>query len=316
MSKGLCRLSSVGKLLLNPGLWQLRIAVLRQNNVISAATALLLAILLSVPAAAQAPSVPPNELVRAVLANELKAENDDHSHWMFRLQSEGPNGTTQVEEVVQTNNGDLKRPILINGRELTSKEQQQADQRIQQLIHNPGALRKSAKEKNEDALRGQRLLKMLPDGFTFTYGERRGDLVELHFKPNPHFKPRTHEAQVFHAMEGTIWLDTKQNRLAQISGHLTREVKFGGGFLGHLDKGGVFDVKQAEVAPGYWELTFLNVQMKGKALFFKTIGAQQKFSKSDFKLLPDNLTIAQGAEILRKQLAPHPRSNAQSFFQH
>jgi hypothetical protein len=69
----------------------------------------------------------------------------------------------------------------------------------------------------------------------------------------------------------------------------------------------VFDVKQAEVAPGYWELTFLNVQMKGKALFFKTIGAQQKFSKSDFKLMPDDLTIAQTAEILRKQASAHPR---------
>jgi hypothetical protein len=267
----------------------------------------LLTLMFSLPAAGQAPVMPANALVRQVLANELKAENEDHSHWMFRLQSESPDGTTQVEEVVQTKNGDLKRPIMINGRELTAEAQQQADQRIQQLIHNPGALRESAKEKNEDAARGQRLLKMLPNAFLFSYGERRGDIVQLNFEPDPHFPPHTREAQVFHAMEGTVWLDTKQNRLAHISGHLSREVKFGGGLFGHLDKGGVFDVQQAEVAPGYWELTFLNVQMKGKALFFKTIGTQQKFSKSDFKLMPDDLTIAQAAEILRKQASAHPQ---------
>lgn len=66
------------------------------------------------------------------------------------------------------------------------------------------------------------------------------------------------------------------------------------------------EVKQAEVAPGYWELTLLNVQMKGKALFFKTISVQQKYSRSSFKRVPDDLTIAQAAEILRTQVGSHP----------
>jgi hypothetical protein len=87
------------------------------------------------------------ELVRRVVANELKAQEEDHSHWMFRLQSEGPDGATQVEEVVQTKTGELKRPIMINGRELTAQEQEQADQRIEQLIRNSAPLRKGTKEK-------------------------------------------------------------------------------------------------------------------------------------------------------------------------
>ena len=276
----------------------------------------LLALVLPPSAAAQPSEMPANELVRRVLSNELKAENDDHSHWMFRLQSEAPNGTSEVEEVVQAKDGDLKRPILINGHQLTPAQQQEAERHIQQLLHNPSALKRSAKEKNEDAARSQRLLKMLPDAFLFRYGERRGDIVQLNFKPNPGFKPHTREAQVFHAMEGSIWLDTRENRLAHISGHLTREVKFGGGLLGHLDKGGVFDVQQAEVAPGYWELTVLDVHMTGKALFFKTIGAQQKIDKSDFKLIPDNLTIAQAAEILQKEIPPHLRATTQSLVHH
>src|SRR5437667_11847600 len=71
------------------------------------------------------------------------------------------------------------------------------------------------------------------------------------------------------------------------------------GLLGHLNKGGTFDVKQAEVARGYWEITLLKVQMKEKALFFKTIGVQQNYSRSDFRQVPDALTLAPAADILR-----------------
>ena len=98
---------------------------------------------------------------------------------------------------------------------------------------------------------------------------------------------------MFHGMEGSIRDDTKQERVAEISGHLIHTAKFGRGLLGHLDQGGTFEVRQAEVAPGYWELTALNVHMKGKALFFKTISVQQYYSRSELKLVPQNLTVAQ-----------------------
>ena len=136
----------------------------------------------------------------------------------------------------------------------------------------------------------------------FTYGQRRGDLVQLTFKPNPSFRPSFHEAQVFHAMEGSIWVSSRDYRLSEINGHLTHEVKFGGGLLGHLDRGGKFHVKQEEVAPRYWELTLLNVDMRGKALFFKTITVEEKLQRSSLQRVPDDLTLAQAAELLEKQI--------------
>ncbi len=164
---------------------------------------------------------------------------------MFRLVLERPDAQKEVDEVIETASGDLKRPILINGRKLTLQEQQQ---RVEQLVKDPKALRKSLKDKNQDAARSQQLLKMLPDAFIFSYGKRRGDLVQLKCTPNPHFRPPNREGAVFHAMAGSLWVDSKQLRIAEISGHLLHKVKFGGGLLGHLDEGGEFDVKQAEVA--------------------------------------------------------------------
>src|ERR1700731_2409615 len=105
---------------------------------------------------------------------------------------------------------------------------------------------------------------MLPDAFVFNYAGRAGDLIELSFRPNPNFQPPSLEARVFHDMEGELWVDVKQERLAAINGHLMEDVKFGGGLLGHLEKGGHFEVRQAEVAPGHWDMTFMAVDMKGK----------------------------------------------------
>jgi len=241
-----------------------------------------------------------NDFVRSALQNEVKGEANDHSHWMLKLETE-KSRRKETDEVVETKNGDLKRPVLINDRPLTASEQRRADEQIRRLVSNPGALRKSLQEQNDDAARSQRMLKILPQALIFRFGQQKGDAVELLFSPNPHFHPPTREAQVFQAMEGSLWIDSKQQRLMELSGHLTREVKFGGGLFGHLNAGGQFHVKQMEVAPGYWEMTLLQVDMKGKALFFKTIGVQQKLGRSDFHQVSDGLTLAEAADLLHKQ---------------
>jgi hypothetical protein len=97
-------------------------------------------------------------------------------------------------------------------------------------------------------------------------------------------------------------VDIKQERLAALSGQLMDDVKFGGGLLGYWDKEGKFDVRQTEVAPGEWEMTIQRVDMKGKALLFKTIGVKETENHSDFNRVPDDLTLAEAAGILNKQI--------------
>jgi len=87
------------------------------------------------------------------------------------------------------------------------------------------------------------------------------------------------------------------------------EVKFGGGLLGPLDKAGTFDVKQEPITKGYWEMTVLNVDMNGKALFFKTITVRQKISRSEFKRVPDDLAVAQAVDLLKKQIGSFQMPN-------
>jgi hypothetical protein len=245
--------------------------------------------------------LPANEFVRQIIDNELQAEQNDHSHWMLRLETQ-QSGKTEVREVVETKDGDLDRLISVNGKSLAEDQQRERERGLQRLVSNPAELRKSQRERNQDVERSQRLLKMLPDAFVFDYGEGRGDFQEMKFKSNPHFRPPSHEAAAFHAMEGVLWVHAKQKRLSEISGHLTRPVNFAGGLLGHLDAGGQFYVKQEEVQPGYWELAVLNVDLKGKVLLFKTIGVQQKMARSRFRRVQDDLSAAQGAKLLYQEV--------------
>ena len=240
------------------------------------------------------------DLLRRVVNSELKAQDSDHSHWMYRLKAGVP-GREEEKVVIQTRDGYLARLRLVNGQPITPEQEKQEDERIARIIKTPDEQKKQQRAQETDVQKTERLLKMLPDAVTARYGERQGDLVEILFEPNQNFHPSSHEASVFHSMAGRIWVNTKQNRLAEIEGHLVRHVKFAGGLLGHLDKGGEFHVKQTEVAPGYWEITLLHVNMHGKALFFKTVSVQENESRTNFRQVPDKLTLAQGAEQLQRQ---------------
>ena len=260
-------------------------------------------VLLSVPAHPQSvPSsqVSANNLARRVITNELRFQ-DDHTNWMYRLEKE-QYGKKQVEEIIETKEGSLSRLLSINDHSLTAKQQEEEDQRVQALMTSQSAKRKLQRVLDAETLQGRRLFKMLPDAFVFNYAGGDGNLVRLSFRANPNFRPPSLEARVFHDMEGEMWVDGKQERLAAFNGHLNQDVKFGFGLLGHLDKGGHFEVGQAEVVPGHWDMTSMSVEMTGKALLFKSIGVQKRENRRDFHQVSDDLTLTQAADILNRHI--------------
>ena len=260
------------------------------------------ATLLVVGAAAQGrPQEPASQLVRRVIAHEVQAEKQDHSYWMFRLQQSQSGSETKTEEVVETPHGWLRRLLAVNGRPLTADQRKKEDERLHKLLTDPAEQRKNQEATRNDVQQAQQLLQMLPDAFLYSYAGSKAGIVKLNFKPNPKFHPQSREATVFHDMVGSLWLDVTQQRLAGIQGHLNQKVKFAGGLLGYLDKGGTFDVKQTQIAPGVWDVTYMNIQMNGKALFFKTIAVREKDIRSDYRRVSSRLTLAQAAKLLNRQ---------------
>lgn len=244
--------------------------------------------------------MPAVDLARKVVTNELKVQNEEQSHWMYRLEK-AESGSKQIKKILETKNGSLSQLLSIDGHPLNAKQLLKENQRIQRLVSHPDEQRKLQQASNKKAEQGARLFKILPDVFVFSYASRQGDLVTLNFRPSPTFQPPSLEARVFHGMEGEMTVDTKQERLVALNGHLMDDVKFGGGLLGHLNRGSTFEIGQTEVIPGHWEMTALHVDMKGKALLFKTIGVQVTENHSDFHRVPDDLTLEEAADILGRQ---------------
>lgn len=244
----------------------------------------------------------PNRVARDLFHNEIQAEIHDESLWCFRELNE-ERGEEKLLAGCETKDGEMDRLLKVNGQELSPGQRQAEDQRIQRLLNHPDELRKKQKKEQEDIKQAQDLMRMFPDAFHFQYAGMQGNLMELKFSPNPDFHPSGRPAQVFHHMEGSLLLDPEQQRLAQITGQLTSEVKFGWGLLGHLDQGGTFFVKQQDLGSGHWEITELNVQMGGKALFFKTISVRQHQSYSDFRQEPDGISPQQALGFLRQDPA-------------
>jgi len=251
--------------------------------------------------ASAGPPVSPNDLVRAVVANELKPQDGSHGRWMYRVERE-EQGKKKTKEVIQTGHGSLDRLVAVDGQPLNVKEQQDERERIASLARNPVEQQRVEQTKKKDAEQCKAFFKLLPDALTFIYAGRDGDLIKLSYRPNPSFQPPSREARVFHEMEGEMWVHETQRRLVRIQGQLVGDVKFAGGLLGHLEKGGHFNVEQRELLPGQWDLTFMEVDMKGKVLFFKTIAVKEKEYRSDFRTVPDGLTLAEAADMLTKQV--------------
>lgn len=203
--------------------------------------------------------------------------------------------------MIETKSGSLDRLVAIAGKPLSDAQDRGEAERIWRLSHNPEEQQKLEQNRRKDAEQCNRFLQMIPDAFVFEYGGENGSLTKLTFKPNPRFQPPSREGKVLHEMAGEIWVDAKQHRLVSIVGQLMNEVKFAGGLLGHLEKGGQFTVKRTEIVPGHWELTDMAVNMRGKALLLKTISVQQKEIHSNFERVPDDLNLSEAAGLLLKQ---------------
>lgn len=239
------------------------------------------------------------QLARDVLTNELKAEQSDNTLWRFR-KAEWKNGKEQLYDVIETKHGDVSRLLAENGKPLNAEQQRVENARIQKLRNEPDALKKQVQTLKQDGDQETKLLAMLPDALLYRYASRKGDLVRLTFKPNPKFHASSHEAEVFHHMSGVMVLNDKVKRLVELRGRLNSEVKFFGGILGHLDKGGTFAVKQADVAGTHWDMTLLDTELNGKALFFKTIAVHEKRVESNYQRVPDDITVERAAQMLTK----------------
>jgi len=264
----------------------------------------------------------PQELVRKTVQNEVAANNDAGAHFMFKDQRKTIH-LSQTKLIVETCEATAGMLVEQNGQPLSAAQQQGEASRLENFVKNPSELAKKRKQEKDDAERSMRIMKAMPDAFlyepdgvvvgTAEVGKAGHDLVRLKFRPNPNYTPPSRVEQVLTGMRGIVLIDAKANRIAEINGNLEKEVGFGWGILGHLDPGGHFLVRQADVGSSQWEVTQMELAVTGKILLFKKLDIRSSDIFSDFQPVPHDLTFAGGVELLKKratdvQSAQHPKA--------
>lgn len=260
----------------------------------------------------QSPPLPKDatQYVHQVIRYELDGEAHDHSYWRYHAHREDEKSNAD-RDIIETKEGELARTLLIYGRPLTADERQKDQARMQKLVSDPEEQAKRIKREKDDSEKAHQMFKAIPDAFIFKYDGLEHGLVRLAFFPNPNYDAPTRELRVFRALSGKMWIDPVHQHVVRIEGQLFEDVTFGWGLLARLNKGGTFVVNMREVGPGHWDMVSLDVNMSGHAILFKNIAVKQHQTQSEFRRVPDDLTLAQAFQILEKD-APVSANNQPS----
>jgi hypothetical protein len=235
---------------------------------------------------------------RGVVASELAADANDHSLWMYRDDNKVPDAHT-VKLVIETSQGDLSKTIERDGHPLTPQAQKEDEQKMDTFVRDAELRQQQKRRHEQDAEKANALTKLLPEAFSWTFAKQDSDKTTLRFEPDPQFHPPTREARVFAAMAGVMVVNTKQKRIQVLKGMLTRDVSFGFGLLGKLQKGGTFEIERQQIAPGVWNITETHIHIQGHALIFKSISEQQDEVTSHYRPTPKSLSLEAAAQMLK-----------------
>jgi hypothetical protein len=263
----------------------------------------------TVPAARQNPgqtyTPTAGALVVEVVANEL-ADRKQLLKWIWIIEKR-VGKETLTEEQVETRDGPIYRVLAIDGAALNPGQRQQDDARLGHLLKDPGLLLKLKQAQDDDELKLQELLTMMPHAFLYDYDGVEENLLRLKFRPSPDYTPPTYETRVIHSLAGTILIDPERKRLTKVVGHLENRVVFGYGLLGRIDSGAM-EFGRVEVGPKQWKTAFINIHFSGRVALFKTISRDEYERRSDFRLVASDLSLSDAKDLLGSRVFPTPQT--------
>lgn len=258
-----------------------------------------------------------------LIANQHK--NDDALDRYERIERESDTTggtkprvlTDKKTRLVPNGAGTTKLLLEENGRSVTPEEYQRELQNwldVLQFMVNPDDERMksaSAKYTKKKQARSE-LVSTILTAFTRKWVGRETvdghdcDVIEL--TPDPNFHPRSILEDALPHAKAKIWVDHDAVQLIRARAQITSDVWVGGGVLGKLYKGGIFELDQAEVAPGVWLPTRYQFDFSGRRFLF-TFEEHQSIDASHYRYIgtaKDALAEAQSELSSGKPLAGDP----------
>jgi len=231
------------------------------------------------------------ELIGEACYNELQ-QREEKTLWSYRAERRIGNHVF-LEQVIETIDGPVHRLLAVDGHPPRSAESKDEDDRNQELLKRPSGRRAIQRQRDDDDRKMEELLRIIPEAFVFEDQGKEGESEKIAFHPNPGFKPKTYEQRILHALDGIVFVDLRDKRIARLSGSLGTRVEFGYGVIGHIEQGGTTDIRRVRLSAGVWKISAEKIDLDGRFVTFKTIKKHQDESRTDFEPVVPGTTFAQ-----------------------
>ena len=242
-----------------------------------------------------------NDLIAAMLSHEdYDASHRGHFSYLSKERSDRTGGHLWTEKIIETAAGKLRMLVAEDGQSLSGDRAAAEKTRLAEIVAHPEVFRKLEQAQKDDEQQAKDMLDLLPKVFLFLNERPEGEFVRIDFKPNPDYLPRSMAERVLHEMTGSMLVDPQRARLHLLEGRLPQDMSIGFGLLARIQAGSNFSTKRESVLGDEWKTATVDIDIEGRAIFFKSIGKKEHAEHGDFKAISMNLTVAQAVEMLEK----------------
>jgi hypothetical protein len=263
-------------------------------------TILLLSLLGAVAVRAQS-STEARRIVDTMLAHEGDpAEHRNKYMYLSEERSERTGGHLWRERVVETEMGKVRLLLAEDGKPLSAERMAAEKARLAEIIAHPDAFQRREQSMKNDEEHAEQMLVLLHKAFLFDEPHPDGSDLRIAYRPDPAYQPKTMEEKVLHAMAGSVLVDERTMQLHRIEGRIPADVNLGYGLLGTVHAGSSFTTTHEMEPGGEWKNALADTAIEGKAMLFKEIGKNEHVVHSDFKRVPDGISVAQAVELLER----------------
>ena len=238
-------------------------------------------------------------LITMVAARETEASNHRGRYMYLSVErSERTGGHEWTERVAETAWGKVRYLIAEDGKPLTGERLAAERARIEDEGRNPEIFKNQESGKMEDEQHAREMMTLLPKAFLFDQPKLEGEFLRVTYHPNPDYQPNGLEEKVLHAMSGSVLIDAKQIRTHELEGKMPQDVSIGFGILATIHAGSNFSTVRDHIDGYDWKTVAVHTDINGKALFLKTVARKQEAKHTDFKRIPDGITVEEAVKMV------------------
>ncbi len=227
----------------------------------------------------------------------MRIVEDDGTFPVRYLAHKVDNKGETLRDTIESRDGSVARLIAKDGKPLTSEEDAEERERLNDLLASPYAFAKHHKRDASAREYSSDLIKQMPAAMIYTYtpGQPQppgatSPQVVIDFKPDPKFQPPTMVTELLTGIEGRLWIDANRHVVTRAEARVDRAVNFGWGMLAHVYPGGTVEFEQIPVGDGHWIYSHLDEHLKIREVMVKTANENTNMTALNVQRMPELLS--------------------------